>query len=465
MEVWLIPISLITKRFLIDSFAVVPLLFFMTIFGYKMLITKNSLEIKLINRNTLIFLLTALITQTLTVLISFSKVQHAPGSPTLFNGLFGWYIIVFNMVLDYMVVRIFVNSELSQKRFIKSIYVTLFIYGLLILLPQLIATFSPILDHWVNLVGGLLEERHQGRDDFYFKGSYVTTLRRINGLCAEAAFLAAQLGIVFVPLVLASIKNHYNLYTQRDSRNNLLNWFLLIMLFFVLLFAKTSTGFLVIALSCILLFLYSNLKKKVWYLVILFSLLIVLAVTFIYDIGPVQGIMMKYLLNKQGTSNRLGGTIGLLKTFLFHPLLGVGNSYHSYYLMRLVPKSTTSNWEFINIFTKSGYPVQSEFFGFFAHYGLILMIPVILFILKKWFLAKRLYVQLSKGLKNSNINIKFYISLIDSFKFFVIMYVVLSLFSFTWNENYYLLMFFFYVVLLNSISDKLSNGRLGELNE
>ena len=50
---------------------------------------------------------------------------------------------------------------------------------------------------------------------------------------------------------------------------------------------------------------------------------------------------------------------------------------------------------------------------------------------------------------------KLYRTIMNSFVFFLIMYLCLSPLIFTWNENYYVIMFFVYVVTISRLKSKL----------
>lgn len=449
MEAWLIPISFFSKKYLsINTLAIVPLMLYSLMLVIVILRRPKSLDDFSVSKKSLLFVLFFLAVQTIVIFVNFNKVKSDPGSPNLFSGVFfGLYLIVYNIIVDSMLVRILITDNDQEQSFIKSVYWSFIFYGILVLLPQLLFVVFNIGSQWINFIGNLFEERHTGRSDFYFNGSYTTTLKRINGFCAEASFLAAQIGIVFLPLILASIKNNFDLFHNKFSQRNAVNWIFLLLFWIVLLFAKTSTGILVIILSLLILFVTSNLFKKVQYIVSGAISLVVLVGAYI-TVSPLRNIINNYLLHKGGVSNRLGGTIGLLITFLHHPLFGVGNGYESYYLMKYVPKFTTHNWEFNDIFMKSGYPVQSEFVAFFAHYGIIIMIPVCVYVFKKLYLAHKLKVILTSEVISVDTARK--VTLIDSFYYFVFMYFIISLFSFTWYNNYFLIMFFFFITMLNN---------------
>lgn len=458
MEYWLIPISFFSKRyFSINTLAIFPLIIYTFFLCYLIFTRENSLSHLKFSKKTIAFVLVSLLSQTGVELLNYERVRFNPGSPNLFSGVFfGSYLVFFNIIVVGILVKFLMDSnDIGIDRFIKSFYVSLIFYGFIVLLPQLLVVVFDKGNGWVNFLGKLFEERHTGRVDFYYNGSYATTLKRINGFCSEASFLAAQLGIVFLPILMASIKNNFNLLKKKSSSYNYLNWFLLLCVWVILLFAKTSTGILVIFLSIIILFIAANTSKKVDYFLIGIIGMVAIFGSY-FMISPIREIINNYLLHKSGVSNRLGGTIALLLTFLHHPVFGVGNNYESFYLMKFVPKNTTNNWEFQEIFKHSGYPVQSEFFSFFAHFGLIIMIPVIIYLVHKLQMAHKIKKYIGNSTSDSIELNQYYTTLVDAFYYFVIMYICISFFSFGWFDNYYLIMFFFYVTVVNNIAGKVN---------
>lgn len=449
MEAWLIPVSLFTKKYLsINTLAVLPFLVYVMMFVYLILSRRGSLEKFKVSKGMFIFTLIFLASQTLVVFLTYYKVQHDPSSPNLFSGIFfGIYLLTANIIIVALLIKFLINDVSSELTFYKGIYWTLFGYSLFVLLPQLFVVLLHVGNQWVNFVARLFEEQHPGRLDFYFNGSYTTTLGRINGFCSEASFLAAQLGIVFLPIIISSIKNRVNLIGVSDRYAQAINWFSLLFIWLILLFAKTSTGILVIVLSVIILFVTSNLSTKVRYTVLGSAGVVALAVCYV-TVTPVRDIINNYLIHKGGVSNRLGGTVALLLTFINHPILGVGTGYESYYLMRYVPESTTNNWEFQNVFTQSGYPVQSVFFDFFARYGMIIMLPVIIYIIMKTLDAHKVKKYYLGQPDKTEARIR--LASVDAFYFFLVIYLVVSLFSFGWYNSYYIIMFFFYFAVINN---------------
>lgn len=457
MEAWLIPVSLFTKKYLsISTLAILPLLVYLAMFAYLLLTKRDSLHQIKVSKGMFAFVLVFLAVQTIIIFFTFNRVKNDPSSPNLFSGVFfGVYLLMFNFIIIAMLTKTLITGYSKISSFYRSVYWTIILYGLVVLLPQLMVVTIHFGAQWVNFLASLFEEQHPGRIDFYYNGSYATTLGRINGFSSEASFLAAQVGIIFLPVLLSSIKNRVNITGFNNKYYKFINWGLLIFLWVILLFAKTSTGILVIVLSVLMLFFTASISEKVVYFVLGIFASLILVIGYL-KIGPLKEIIDNYLLHKSGVSNRLGGTIGLIITFFHHPFFGVGTGYESYYLMKFVPAGTTDNWEFLNVFTKSGYPVQSVIPDLFARYGLIIMLPVTFYIGMKIQSA----LKLKKYINITNVHDE-YSDLgkvtIDAFLIFIVMYLIIGLFSFGWYNSCYFVMFFFYIVSLNLVKNNYLN--------
>lgn len=98
----------------------------------------------------------------------------------------------------------------------------------------------------------------------------------------------------------------------------------------------------------------------------------------------VHDMFTRFLLEKHGTENRLGGTIGLLKTIMQHPLFGVGYGFESPYIVENVPSWSKTNLEYQNVYAIYGYPTLSGFLGWFTRFGLVLVLPMLYVVVQRF---------------------------------------------------------------------------------
>lgn len=455
MQALMLPITMLTKQFfwvLPGNFAELPTLIFLGWIIYYFGLKKEPLEKVKINSVVLLFLLIANLVQLLTMVFFQTRIARIPTSATASPGAFHAWLnftaIELGIILIYYIVFFNIKTDRQINDFLKVSVVTLIVYLMVILLPQVIASRFGFIDGWVNLVGRLFEQRWPGRN-FYASGSYVTTLRRVNGLAPEAGYLAAQLGIVFIPPLLAALKNRYDYFSSAGQPMRKY-WYLLVATLITLLFAKTSTGIVVIALTLILLFIAGTKSQRKRYLGG-YAVLGIIGLIGYLLIPSLRNLLDQYIFQKSGTSNRIGGTLGLLATFIHYPFTGVGNSFTNYFLLQFVPQNTRYNAEYFAVYSATGYPVLSNAAGWLAQYGLIIIVPVIFYLYRKIkaaFLIKRQIRSLNDAQS------RLYKTVIDSFFYSLIMYFVLSVLIFTWSENYYFMMFFFYVVVINQLQKR-----------
>ena len=455
MAQWLVLIGLLTKNYDLSLPMVltsIPIYFYLIILCWQFFSKPDQIQTITFDTKVLFWIFIILIDQLVMVGFSYVHTDRPNLTRGILTGSLNIILFIGTIFLVYYLMNLMINNQLMALKFVQGTIKTFLGFFALVLLPQVIATVSPILNSWVNLVGRLFEARYVGRDDFYWAGSYVTTQHRINGFSSEASYLAVMLAVIFIPLFLTAIRYKFSFFKNKvNPKSTKYYWLLLMATFFVLFFAKTTTGFVVILLSSLILLIRLDNKRRNRLLVVIL-LLICLIVLLYINVPYIRTLLNQYLLKKKGTSNRLGGTIGLLMTFLHFPISGVGDGFTGFYNLKYVPTNTIHNWEFRNVYIQSGYPVLSVWGGWLASFGLIGVTPVIIFIVNKCKKARLIYQKLI--LINSK-NSMFYRTLIESFFYFLFMVVVLSLFMFSWTNIIYLVMLFFYIRIIKLSSEEL----------
>ncbi|MFT8571093.1 MAG: O-antigen ligase family protein [Leuconostoc pseudomesenteroides] len=383
-----------------------------------------------------------LVMQLVTMLISYSQSGDSTQTTGILRSvvfLVGWVITVY---MSWAIISITITNNEEEKLFIKSGLIALMVYIVIVLLPQLLVSFNNFsIRPYVNFLADLFERHWKGRD-FYWAGSYSVTNYRLNGFEPEAAFLANLLGVVYLPIILGmAITEQKNfIFKNNKFSSRYMLWLFAAVLLGFLVLARTTTGIITFVIAVLLWFLWSKKADKL-ILLVLGLLGVSLAIIGYVFVNPIHDIFYNFLFNKQGTSNRLGGTIALILTFLSHPIFGVGYGFTGYFIMDYVPKSTTHNVEFQEVYRHIGYPILSDSVGWFASYGLIIMLPAL------WLLARLIIRSLvvQKELRRTQpFDWQWHLGIQISFIVMIILAAVSSLFViqiFLWP---YLLMFFFY---------------------
>ena len=446
MVYWLVPSGLLTKVLINKG----PLIsqsapfFFMCAFLLYIILFKKKLTTFKLSLNVLYSTFLILICQIIAILLTnFRYPREMEQTAGILNGTISVIVTGFIIFVTYYVVQFTFDSEISIKKFFSGSVITFVIYLILILIPQAIDTVTGSIDGYANFIGSF-EQRHVGRNDFYSLGSYVTTLNRVNGLLPEASFLAAMIAIVFIPMIVSGITNHFNLFGLKKKCSYIILWIVLVTTIIILFLAKTSTGFVAIGLAAIELLIFSNKQDKKIFFGLGLILLVVLIISY-FELSFVHTMLNNYLLKKQGISNRLGGTIGLFLTFIHNPIIGIGMGFTSPYVFTYVPFSMTINEEFIKIFSYTGFADQSVWGEIFSYFGLVLVVPMFIFIKGK--IKKSLVI-----LKSSNNSFNKFV--MHSFFMYLINLTTISLFSFEWNQCIYYTIFFAYIVAINFISSE-----------
>lgn len=446
----LIPISLFTKVFsygLPGTIAGLPFVALFILVLFQASQRTDTLVKPHIPRETIFYVLLVLVLQFWAIGQSYKEYGDSVqgiGVSTSFVDIIG---LVVTIILAYYAVRLTVVTPKNIMTFIRSTIITLVIFELFVLIPQIVAAVTPYMHGWVNLIGVLFEKRWHGRS-FYDNGSYATTMGRINGFEAEAGYLASQIGLVFLPFLISGVANHFNFWNdKKETKSQYIKVTLLFILtLLILFFAKTTTGFVVIVLSLVMLFWKSNRHDKAILLII--GAVGILGLIATYALVPgMRNLLNQYLLQKSGTENRAGGTIALLKTFANHPIIGVGNGWAGPYLVQNAPAWSKNNWEYTYVYAVSGYPILSIWGGWLAQYGLVLLLFPFVYLIKQ---VQRV-VEFRKEIHeaacaNSNVDFKLYLFISDSFEIFLIMFLFLALLIFSWSEYYVLISLFFYII-------------------
>lgn len=399
--------------------------------------------------------------QLLAMLLSYQKTGDTKLTSGLLHSLIFLLTWTITVYVAWAVIQVTVLSEVDEKKFVKAGLIGLAVYLLLVVLPQLAYTLGVHGFAGYDDFIGRLFERHWRMHtsvhyDFYQNGSYVTSQNRVNGFEPEAAFLANLLGVVYLPLLvgLTAAGQKFWRFTKSKRADSWVNTIFALSIIAILLLAKTTTGLLtaVVAYVIWIAFAKGRLRQSLTAMMVVGLLLLGIAY---FKVGFVHQIFNQILFAKQGTDNRLGGSIALVLTFLAHPFLGVGYGFTSFFILENVPAFTTNNFEYKEVYAQFGYPILSDFFGWFASFGLVVMIPALYLLFK---LVARSYLsnyRLTLSQEPSSdytwdkaMHVAFIVMIILAFvsSFFVIQ-------VFLWP---YLLMFFFYRKHLERVEKELA---------
>jgi len=286
----------------------------------------------------------------------------------------GWMTFIQFMLaifFAYVIQKVFIRDVDNVVTFLGSLIISLSVYVTLVLGPQLIVSFHGPLTGWTNALAQLFE-RHWDDRSWYDAGSYVATKHRLNGFEPEAPFLVMLLGLVFTPVLIAILQEPIQ-HFKNVKWIKWLTWLLLGALCVVFLMARSTSGYIMIALVGIFMVLFAPKQTRKW--VIFSVILFVIALGITYQVVPgVHHMFEKWLFDKKGTDNRLGGTIGLALTFLHHPLLGVGYGNEGYFIEQYLPAWSKHNSEYVNFYSKTSYPILNDMLGWLARFGLVALL-------------------------------------------------------------------------------------------
>lgn len=357
--------------------------------------------------------------------------------------LAGWTMAVY---IAWAVIQLFVRSENDEKRFVKSGLVALLFYLGFVIFPQILVTLHvEWIRGYVNGIASLFESHWQAHPgyNFYEHGSYATTLYRVNGFEPEASYLANMLSVIYLPLLIALSTSGYKIWnwTKSMKQNVVLNVIFAFTIMGTLVLARTSTGIFAVVVAFVLWVLWSRGYLRFSIVTLAIVGLISLAIAY-SSIPTIHNMLNQFLFAKQGTDNRTGGTIALAITFITHPLLGVGTGFTSYYTIQNVPEALTHNFEYQEVYSKFGFPILSEVMGWFASFGLVIMIPALYLLIR---LIARSFLKMERmNRQQVNSDEVWARTMHIAFITMIVMIAFSSIFIIRIYLWPYLLMFFFY---------------------
>jgi hypothetical protein len=428
----------------------IPFYFFFVMIIYGLVKRNMRFHTDIITKKFTIVLLLLLILQLLSMAyshytINIERYNYGVKSPFISLILFICSIFVF-----YLSIRMNIWTEKEIKQFLKggigAIAIALFVSYLQIFYLFLPGAFKGIIEifgkyfetRWHSEVPG--EPVHR----FYTFGSYVQTTQRVNGITQEASTNAQLFSIVFIPFLLASIRNRYNIFTQR--KNMALINALLFLTIGVLLMGRTSMGIAESLIILIILFKDISIIKK--FIITLVSVVgLLFLVGYGINAGFISNILYPYLnkvsdIGNFSTANRFGNTIALLQTIITHPF-GVGRGYLNYYIFEYLPNWSRNNIEY-DLWVKTWFPILSANLGAIAEFGIWIFVIFGIYVvrsLKRW---KKVISILS--LEHPQFH--FIQTLADSYKYFLILSCFGSFFALEWFSSVYIVIFFFFITSL-----------------
>lgn len=431
---------------------------------YQRIKNKNQIAFKQFDSKVLLCTISVLFLQLLALYWSYFHMQNDDLVQNPASTFCKIIILVGIIVVHYLAVGFAVTDKISIYRFVKGNGIALLLL-LIISYIQLLYLILPNLMNHVVAAIGFLENRYDR--DWYNAGSYIQTMHRINGLNPESDYLAVQLLVVFVPFLLASIKNKVNVFLQDRPYNAVVYYSVLFSVIIILFFAKTSTGILAILMIAITLWLMIPKKKKL-YMGLLFLIGIIILYLCSWFIQPIKEIIDVTLINKMGGDSmmtRIVGTYGLFITWLKNPILGVGFNNHDFYIYKYISNSILSiSGEYRTVFAPQHFfPILSAFFGWLAEFGITFVVFLIVYVYKLLKDFRIMAEQFETKLCNDH-DKKMFMTIKDAAHYFFIYYSLSSLLIFNWYESIYLINIFFFVIARRyfrrelSITSKMNNN-------
>lgn len=449
MEILLFLAGLIYKSVIdIPGSTIQFIMILVTITIIKILGSNNeNIDIK-ITYKTIMFMICLLTLQA----IAMWKTSNIIGKDYFTNGVLKLGVFIVVLGFYFICLRLLLTDDRSIQLFVRGSFYAFIILAIVCIIQLTNVIDNTMFNNILSINGKYFERQNPIRTTWYMFGSYTQTLRRVNGFYAESGFLASTIAIVFSPFVLSAIQNKVNIFSPSKRYSPTLFYILILTMCLILLGAKTSTGIVAVVLGAF--FLLWNNKKNRLYLIVGYVLIISIVIWSYDNIPFVQDTFTQYIFEK-GTSSgstlmRLGISESAIKTILQHPIVGVGFKQTGFFNLLNAPEYVKGLAEYKLLATYGLIGDQSVILAIIAQFGILISVVVGYSIFK---LFKRM-THLSKLLENKNDNKNmYYKAILDSGKYFLLMFFSLSIISFSWDFTLILVLFMFYYVVSKYIEE------------
>ena len=366
-------------------------------------------------------------------------------------------IFVLNFVVLYFVVNLMMQNEIQVKRLIRGNFWAFIVLLVICLLQISYIYFHGVFSSLMTFIGRYLEYHNVLNPGSFEKISYVQSTFRVNGLYAESGFLAGVLAIGFAPFILGAIKNKINIFFPSKNYHAWFYYGMFLVLAFVLLLAKTSTGILAIAIIALLLLLATKGRER-FGIVMLYLVMLALIFIAAMRLPALKNMLLSFTVGKtdsDSTTMRLLATEAVFITVLKNPIVGVGFGQTSHFNFINAPHAVKELNEYQLFLKNKEFPDQSAWGSVMAQFGVVVAVIVVIFIVRLLF-DLRHQAQILR--KNNVDDFIFDSAIADSAIFFFIIYFILGMLSIQWSFDLFILMTFFFINARHYLNNKIKTS-------
>lgn len=444
MEQLVLIISLVSKQLFSNSLVTYTLLFLIIIAGTRILIS-GQIEnpLMMANKNTIAFITILFFSQIFALIIAEREMAQ---SIFLFRFMGVLFFIIVCFCYYFFITQLIRNDRLL-KSFTKGFFWGFMVLEIICLMQVCYIYISKDVGPLLRILGEHLEVQDEWTPQLYTGGTFTLTALRVNGFTREPGFLAAMLAICFSPLILAAIKNKFNIFFVSRKYSGAFYYSMITLLISTLLLAKTSTGLIAIMLILISpIFLNKGVNALKW---CIFLISITFVGFLVYKFNPTINEMLNhYIFDKGSTVSlpmRLGSFEATWKTIISHPITGVGYNNTSFYNIINFPEQYRNISEYQIHATLNFLSDLSSLGGLIAQFGLIVSGLILTYFLR----LIRDIRKYSKILKN-----KYYCTLSDAAVYFFILLLLVSIFSVELSQPIYFVSIFYFIALRRFLAKK-----------
>lgn len=244
-------------------------------------------------------------------------------------------------------------------------------------------------------IAALLESRWgQAVYDFYGKGSYTLTIRRINGVFEEASALAVMLGVFFVPLGFGLM----GLGGAGRSETRRIGLAVAVVAAMLMVLALTSTGLVLalVAMGLLAAVLFRN-NRRLGVAVLCATLVCAVAIAVAVPRMPKYSRILVERMSLVNVDRLPRYVLGreLLRTSAGHPIVGVGRGWSSLHVLEheSYQAAAKKNRELSTWLMWGKLPILSALPELLAEYGFPVVLAAVFGLCWLWRRLRRLHAR------------------------------------------------------------------------
>jgi len=377
-------------------------------------------------------------------------------------------LLVAYVIVGYLFMKNALDTEQKIVNFFKGVYIT---FGVLLVLlfMQLAFIHSGLFEQPLSWIMANFSQQPYSDFGLFAQGiNYLTSERMPNGLDPESRDVAIRIILTCLPFMLAAFRNRLP-FKGSLLLGKTIQISTIALACLVLFLIATRTGFILAVLTIVLFLLYLFTERQTHDALVKrvsITLFVLICLVFlIFTFSNASEEITEILFDTRG-GNRRASIIATLRTFLQHPIIGVGYHFSDPWNIMNAPLEWANNPININNYLPhNALPPLSVLFVWLAQFGLIIVLPFFAYFVR----LKLDFTMLVERLNETQCTPwqkSFFGTINDAYFLFIIYFIPTSFLLFDWSGMSYLLVLLYFVVSKSYLKEYLNQiAPIGESEE